>query len=102
MGELASVDLHDTHNKGCSKCGMPVKGNCCKDEAKFVKLDNSHQAAKAYVDFTTSITMAPVVMEPVWLQPLAPTPVLNAWAPLHGPPLSPAVPLYMSHCIFLI
>jgi hypothetical protein len=102
MGELASVDLHDTHNDSCPKCGMESKGDCCKDEAKFVKMDNSHQAAKAFVDLTNTITLAPVVMHPVWLQPVAQKEVLNPWAPLHGPPITPSIPLYMSHCIFLI
>lgn len=102
MGELASVDLHDTHNDSCSKCGMDVKGDCCKDEAKFVKLDNSHQAAKAFVDLTNTISLAPVVMHRVWLQLVAQTEVRNSWAPLHGPPITPSTPLYMSHCIFLI
>lgn len=102
MGELASVDLHDTHNDSCPKCGMEVKSDCCKDEAKFVKLDNSHQAAKAFVDLTSNIILAPAVLQPIWLQPVAQTTVLNTWAPLHGPPITPSVPLYTSHCIFLI
>lgn len=101
MGELASVNLHDTHNDSCPKCGMDVKGDCCKDEAKFVKLDNSHQAAKAFVDFSgNTISLAPVVMQPVWLTPVTETIILSPRT--HGPPITPSVPLYMSNCIFLI
>lgn len=102
MGELASVDLHDSHEEGCGKCGMPVKGDCCKDEAKFLKLDNTHQAAKAFAGFTTSVTALPVPPQPVWLQAEHVTPVLHVWAPLHAPPLIPATPLYVRHCIFLV
>jgi len=100
MGELASVDLHDTHNDSCPKCGMDVKGDCCKDEAKFVKLDNSHQAAKAFVDLSATVSPAPAVMQPVWLMPVAETVILTPRP--HGPPNPPSVPLYMSNCIFLI
>lgn len=102
MGELASVDLHDTHNDSCPKCGMDVKGDCCKDEARFVKLDNSHQAAKAFVDFSNSstISLAPVVMQLNWLQPVKE--VAIPAQPVHGPPITPSIPLYMSNCIFLI
>lgn len=100
MGELASVDLHDTHNDSCPKCGMDVKGDCCKDEAKFVKLDNSHQAAKAFVDLSATVSLVPAVMQPVWLMPVAGTVILTPRP--HGPPNPPSVPLYMSNCIFLI
>lgn len=100
MGELAAIDLHDTHNDGCPKCGMDVKGDCCKDEAKFVKLDNSHQAAKAFVELSATVSLVPAVMQPIWLAPVAETVILTPRA--HGPPITPSTPLYMSNCIFLI
>jgi len=100
MGELAAVDLHDTHNDSCPKCGMDVKGDCCKDEAKFVKLDNSHQAAKAFVELSATVSLVPVVMQPIWLASLAETVTLTPR--VHGPPITLSTPLYMSNCIFLI
>ncbi|SIO54406.1 HYC_CC_PP family protein [Chitinophaga niabensis] len=100
MGELAAVDLHDTHSDACPKCGMDVKGDCCKDEAKFVKLDNSHQAAKAFVELSATVSLLPAVMQPIWLAPVAETVILTPRA--HGPPITPSTPLYMSNCIFLI
>lgn len=102
MGELASVDLHDSHKEACGKCGMPVKGDCCKDEAKFLKLDNTHQAAKVFAGLTNTITAVPVAIQPQWLQAVHTTPVLHTWAPLHAPPPVPATPLYLQHCIFLV
>lgn len=102
MGELASVELHDTHEEGCSKCGMPVKGDCCKDEARFVKMDNTHQAAQAFAGLTAAMTALPLAPQPVWLQPVCTATVLHVWAPLHAPPLIPATPLYVHHCIFLV
>lgn len=102
MGELASVDLHDSHDEGCGKCGMPVKGDCCKDEAKFLKLNDTHQAAKAFAGLTNTQTALPPAPQPVWLQAVRSVPVLNVWAPLHAPPLIPSAPLYVHHCIFLV
>ncbi len=102
MGELASVDLHDSHDEACGKCGMAVKGDCCKDEAKFVKLDNTHQAAKAFAGLTITAIALPVALQPQWLQCTYAAPVQNTWAPLHAPPLIPATPLYVHHCIFLV
>jgi hypothetical protein len=102
MGELASVDLHDTSKEPCPKCGMPLKGDCCKDEAKFFKMDDSHQAAKAFAGMTESWTAVPVAIQPGWLQPVLNAPVLKTWAPVHAPPLIAALPLYKQHCIFLI
>ncbi|AWO00561.1 hypothetical protein DLD77_02005 [Chitinophaga alhagiae] len=102
MGELAAVDLHDAHNEACGKCGMPVKGDCCKDEAKFLKLDDTHQAAKVFAGLTNTIIALPVSTQPLWLQPVHPAPVLHAWAPLHAPPLITAQPLYLHHCILLV
>ena len=102
MGELAAVDLHDSHDESCSKCGMPVKGDCCNDEAKLLKVDDSQLAAKAFAGLTQSITAVPVSLQPIWLQPAAVFPALHAWAPLHAPPLIPAVPLFTTHCAFLI
>ncbi|MGX5817591.1 HYC_CC_PP family protein [Chitinophaga lutea] len=102
MGRLASVDLHDSHDEGCGVCGMPVKGKCCKDEAHFLKLDNLHQAAKAFQGFAqVQVTTLPVV-QPVWLQPEIPATVLQVWAPLHAPPLIPDTPIYLQHCVFLV
>ncbi len=103
MGERAGMDLYGGHSsKGCGKCGMPVKGDCCKDEAKFVKLENSHQAAQVFAVFNDTFISVPVLLQPLWLQPLAATQVLNVWAPLHAPPLITTAPLYQRYCTFLI
>lgn len=102
MGELASIDMHDSHDSGCPKCGMPKKGDCCQDEAHFLKVSENHLAAQALGDITASIIAVPVSLQPAWLQPLTSRPVLHIWAPLHAPPLIPAVPLYTTNCAYLI
>ena len=102
MGELASIDLHESHDNSCSKCGMPVKGDCCQDEAKWLKVDDSQMAAQAFAGLTHSIIAIPVTLQPAWLQTAPVQPVLQAWVPHHAPPPGTAVPLFTRHCTFLI
>ncbi|WP_341837757.1 hypothetical protein WJU16_07790 [Chitinophaga pollutisoli] len=101
MGELASVDLHDTHDEGCNKCGMPVKGDCCKDEAHFVKYDDSHQAAKAGTNLPAPSPAVLMVLQPDWQAIAAVSPAFTVWAPINAPPPT-GIPLYKQFCLFLI
>ncbi len=101
MGELASVDLHDSHDDGCNKCGMPTKGDCCKDEAHFVKYDDSHQAAKAGIGLPAPCPAVTGLIQPEWQASVTATPVFSVWAPINAPPLS-GIPLYKQFCLFLI
>ncbi|MCK7557044.1 hypothetical protein MKQ70_19345 [Chitinophaga sedimenti] len=51
MGEIASVKFHNADDDACNKCGKPGAkggGDCCKDVHKFLKVDQSHQAAKIF------------------------------------------------------
>src|SRR5687767_3930391 len=44
MDEVSGVSLAADDEKGCGKCGMEKNSNtCCKDETKFVKLDDAHK-----------------------------------------------------------
>ncbi|MGE7774325.1 HYC_CC_PP family protein [Chitinophaga sp. NPDC101104] len=101
MGELASVDLHDSHDEGCNKCGMEKKGECCKDEARFVKYDDSHQGAKAGVSLPEPSPVILTLLQPAWQPSLAAAPVFAEWAPINAPPPN-GVPLYKQFCLFLI
>ena len=57
MGKLISWGLLDQNSKECSFCGMPkntsaghcmaVKGGCCKDEHKQVKIDKDQKATES-------------------------------------------------------
>ena len=57
MGEFADLSLVPAGKKNCGKCGMPKGVNgCCKDELKFVKLQDSQKLINA--DYNVSIPIA--------------------------------------------
>jgi hypothetical protein len=59
MGKLSAIDFRHNTGKACDRCGM--QGNdCCRDELKVVKLDDSHQ--QAFVSATTELAQAPVLL----------------------------------------
>jgi hypothetical protein len=44
MGKVASADFYHNDSGKCGECGMESGNeNCCKDDFKIVKLDDSHQ-----------------------------------------------------------
>ena len=44
MGKIADISFGSSKSKKCSSCGMPKNsGSCCKDEMKFVKLQDSYK-----------------------------------------------------------
>lgn len=102
MGVLAAVELHDDshEDEGCGYCGMKKKGDCCQDEAKFLKMESDHQAAKVFFsqDVFGAVTLPVIFLSPA---PVALHNALQVWAPKHAPPDSD-VPLYTRHCVFLI
>ena len=102
MGKLASVDLQEGPADHCGKCGKPAKGmDCCKDEFKFCKVTETHQAAKALQPgFGPSTDM----QLPVRILPASALPVqemLNAGRP-HDPPDIPSAPIFLRNCTFLV
>ncbi|SEW33433.1 HYC_CC_PP family protein [Chitinophaga arvensicola] len=102
MGKLASVELQEAPADHCAKCGKPVKGmDCCKDEFKFCKVTESHQAAKALQpDFSTTTDMQlPVRILSAPVLPAAETIVSSR---PHDPPDIPSAPIFLRNCTFLI
>lgn len=102
MGKLASVALQEAPADYCGKCSKPVKGmDCCKDEFKFCKVTESHQAAKALQpDFGPATDMQLPVR-------ILPVPALLAAGTLavsrpHDPPDIPSSPIFLRNCTFLI
>ncbi|MDQ0108304.1 hypothetical protein J2T02_003432 [Chitinophaga terrae (ex Kim and Jung 2007)] len=102
MGKLAGVDLKGTPADVCNKCKKPAKGmDCCKDEVKFCKLTESHQAAKA-----TQQNFAPLIDLQLPVK-ILPTPSFRVLASCfdhahHDPPDNNAAPLFVRNCTFLI
>lgn len=63
MGKKASVEYGYKEDKGCGICGMKEKQGCCHDEFKVVKLDDSHQLAKADWKMSLPMVDAPVAVD---------------------------------------
>lgn len=41
MGEISSVEFHESEKKTCGKCGMEEKkGGCCSNQKQFYKYDH--------------------------------------------------------------
>ena len=53
MGKKAGVDLYNSNNQKCSKCGMHEKKGCCSEENKFYKLNDSHKSVSNDLNFET-------------------------------------------------
>lgn len=100
MGKVASVDLVHAGNK-CGKCGMKMTGNnCCKDEFKIVKLEDSHKLISndinifcpiAIVDNSKSIINSNLFLSRIRSQYKD-----------NSPPESPAVSLNILYSVFRI
>jgi hypothetical protein len=103
MGKISSVKLHASDSDACGKCGKPGSkgGDCCKDVHKFLKVDESHQAAKVFAPhalFAMDLNLPVAVFQ-------APQPVIAtihaAYHP-NAPPLISPRPIFLRNCVFLI
>lgn len=103
MGELSSVNLKSHADDVCSMCSKPgkKKGNCCKDEYRYCKVDvSSHQVAKVQQSDEPSVKVLhlPVIIVPVPALPQIRLTAVNN----HGPPDYGNIPLYIQYCTYLI
>lgn len=102
MGKLASVELQEAPADHCGKCGKPAKGmDCCKDEFKFCKVTETHQAAKALQQDFSPVTDMRLPVR------ILPAPALPAAGSMmgsrpHDPPDIPSSPIFLRNCTFLI
>lgn len=102
MGKLASIDMLQTPSDACNKCGKTDKGSdCCKNELKYCKGTEVHQAAKTlHQDAPLAIDLQlPVNILPV--PAVSFTPAFAAYDH-HAPPDGETIPLFLRNCTFLI
>lgn len=102
MGKLASVELQEAPADHCGKCGKPVKGmDCCKDEFKFCKVSESHQAAKALQQDFSPVTNMQLPVRILSVPALLTAGTIVSSRP-HDPPDIPSSPIFLRNCTFLI
>jgi len=101
MGKKAGMEFYGTKEDKCGKCGMKErKGGCCKDEHKFVKLEDSHKNVYNNLDFATK-EIAIVTSYPLYNWQL-PTDVATTTVNNHSPPDYTGPSACIMNCVFRI
>jgi hypothetical protein len=103
MGKLASSTWKEqSKKKTCGKCGMKKQkpNGCCKDEAKWVKLQDDQKTTTASVQFDHFEPALPVHGSAFDITPA----ISNSFklAHSHAPPRSCDISIYKRNCVFLI
>ena len=102
MDEISGVSLAENDENSCGKCGMEKNSNaCCKDETKFVKLDDAHKLlASAYLQHPVVATVksSEYFDQSNGYSNLSDLSVFNA----HAPPVKTNRPLNLIHCVFRV
>jgi len=101
MDKISGLSLGDTEQKDCGKCGMKKGGEaCCKDELKFVKLNETHklqvdnyQLQPPVIDITTIHVLLAVV-------PVVESKTIRVHS--HAPPDDSPVSRNIRYCVFRI
>ena len=102
LGTVADFSLGKDHSEStCGKCGMEKGDNgCCRDELKFVKLQDSHKLVQA--DFSLPV---PVVLISItyylFYQDIKNLPVIDEYN-IHSPPLLAGASQNIKNCVFRI
>lgn len=105
MGKLADWGLSHSKSKTCGNCGMEKSeekdNGCCKDEHKFVKIDNDQKAAESFlINFSLQVIDLPVAY---FSLPDTPVSSVTEKHPVsHAPPRITDVAVYIRNCSFLI
>jgi hypothetical protein len=101
MGKVEDVSLLKSDSKECGNCGMPKGDNaCCKDELKFVKLNDSHKLLDVGYQLNLPVAIVSKSFH-VATRPASRPGVLTDFAN-HSPPSFSALPLFIKHCVFRI
>jgi hypothetical protein len=103
MGSISDYSVYGDVETACGKCGMPKadtddKG-CCKDEVRWVKLQNDQKANNFSIEFT-KVQLAEI--QTGFIQ--QPTIISNDHRVFEkcSSLRSPTLPSYLLHCVFRI
>lgn len=99
MGKLADVTYKAGNSSHCGICGMQ-DSDCCHDDVKLVKLDDTHKVAHP-INFEL-VTLAAIVPPPSSYTPSGFAEIGNRHAYMHHPPdyLTPSFTIL--HSVFRI
>ncbi len=98
MGEKAGVEFYGSGSDKCGKCGMKDTKDCCHDEHKFYKLNDSHKTVSNDINFTPGeIAIVSDQFQYDWKMPenIALTAINN-----HSPPGNTEPSACIMNCVF--
>jgi hypothetical protein len=98
MGKFSEVDYGYSINDKCGKCGMENKTGCCHNEAKFIKLTDDQQIAKADISFT----QFPAEINTVYINLSQSLQGIEKNLQYHSPPDKRQSQVYLQNCVFRI
>ena len=100
MGKSAGLSLISSSQNKCGECGMTKgKNACCKDEVKFVKLQDSHKLL--YANFELPIPEA-IINNTYHINDVSLVNRISPLVNLHSPPNSGQPSLCILHCVFRV
>jgi hypothetical protein len=100
MNELDSVQIGQSDEDSCSRCGMHTGANeCCREELAFVKLQVNHLASTAH--FELAAIPAIVAAQTTFFYPFVTTDTHLKIPVAHSPPVSDQ-DCYIRNCVFRI
>jgi hypothetical protein len=102
MGKKAGVDFYKISADKCGRCGMKEqnKKDCCSDDHKFYKLDDSHQ--KAVNDYSFNIGASALMDQYPVYEMQVPNAASRAPINNHSPPGYARPPARILHGVFRI
>jgi len=101
MGKVADISLSSSKSDNCSSCGMPKdSGSCCKDELKFVKLQDSYKLLT--LNYELAVPETPLQYNTFVSNDLFSSGASFSTAAGHSPPRYPATSLCIINCVFRI
>ena len=101
MGEIKDFSLATSKNNKCSSCGMETGSNkCCKDELKFVKLQDSYKLLNINYELNVPVVDLHNNLFLVNINPIDPISIAIGKSP--APPGSPTTSLCIMNSFFRI
>ena len=102
MDEVSGVSLAADDENSCGKCGMEkTSSNCCKDETRFVKLDDAHKLLPS--SYLQHPSVATVKSSEYFDQSIAYSDVIDpSVINANAPPVKTNRPLNLMHCVFRV
>ena len=101
MDKITGTSLALDHEQACNKCGMKKASNpCCKDEFKFVKLQDAHKLLIS--DYQVNAPVAEINSTYYTPSFSVYNPDISGRSIAHSPPGVTGYSLHILHCVFRI